>query len=288
MTTNEQGVPLVTGLRERLAATAQRLSSIAERPRFEADLLWGHVLGLGRAGLIAADDSVVTPEHMATVESLIERRCQGEPMAYLLGHCGFWSLDLAVTPDTLIPRPETEGLVEWALSIVPTNEPWRIADLGTGSGAIALAIACERPHARVFATDVSAAALAVARGNADRLALRNVELRSGNWFRALPPGSVCDLIVSNPPYVAEGDPHLADLRFEPGTALTSGADGLDAIRSLVQGAPSHLRSGAWLLMEHGFSQAASIRRLLVDTGFESVETRLDLAGHERLTGGRRP
>ncbi len=278
----------MSALRDQLLATSRQLAGVAERPRFEAELIWGHVLGLGRAGLIAADDSVLTGDRIAAAASLIERRNKGEPMAYLLGRREFWSLDLMVTPDTLIPRPETEGLVEWALAVIPVSDAWQVADLGTGSGAIALAIAAERPRARVVATDASEAALSVAQGNGEKLGMKNVEFRSGSWFEALERGSVFDLIVSNPPYVAAGDPHLADLRFEPGTALVSGADGLDDIRHIVSQAPKYLRHGGWLMLEHGADQAAFIRQLLEDAGYETVETRRDLAGHERLTGGRRP
>lgn len=278
----------MSGLRDHLVRSAQRLASVAERPRFEADLLWAHVLGLGRAGLIAADDGVLTPDAVARADSLVERRSRGEPMAYLLGRREFWSLDLAVSPDTLIPRPETEGLVEWSLSIIDETRAAQVADLGTGSGAIALAIASERPRATVVATDASLGALCVARSNAERLNLTNVEFRHGSWLHALDPGRACDLIVSNPPYVAEGDPHLMDLRFEPDMALTSGPDGLDAIRCIIRQAPGHLLSGGWLLLEHGATQAAAIRELLAESGYTSIETRRDLAGLDRLTGGCKP
>ena len=275
-------------LRDQLAAAAACLVEVADRPRFEAEMIWCQVLGLSRAGLIASDDTVLSAERIEQAHRLIERRRQGEPMAYLLGRREFWSLDLSVTADTLIPRPETEGLVEWALSGIPVDESWQIADLGTGSGAIALAIATERPGARVTATDFSAAALAVARRNAGSLALDNVDFRLSDWFSALVPDTIYDLIVSNPPYVADGNPHLRDLRFEPVTALVSGADGLDAIRCLVRGAQKHLRPGGWLLLEHGADQAPAVRHLLESSGYAGIETRCDLAGHERLTGGHRP
>jgi release factor glutamine methyltransferase len=275
------------GLRAQLAAAAQKLSSVAQRPRFEAELLLAHVLGLSRAGLLAADDALPSAERLTRIEELVERRARGEPMAYLLGRREFWSLDLAVTLDTLVPRPETEGLVEWALERLDADGEFHVADLGTGSGAIALAIASERPRARVIATDASSAALAVALGNARRLGLSNVEFSQGDWCAALPAHIVFDVIVSNPPYVADGDPHLADLRFEPMAALTSGTDGLDAIRSIIVQSVTHLRTGGALLMEHGLTQAAAIQKLLSEAGYREIETRRDLAGHERLTGGVR-
>src|SRR5690606_21756387 len=200
----------------------------------------------------------------------------------------FWTLDLAVTPDTLIPRPETELLVEEALARLDPALPLRVADLGTGSGAIALSIASERPRARVIATDHSEAALAVARANADGNDLgRRVEFRSGDWFGPL-AGERFDLIASNPPYIAERDPHLeqGDLRYEPPLALASGADGLDAIRILAATAPRHLAAGGWLLLEHGHDQGAAVRALLGAAGFEQVATVADLEGRDRVGVGR--
>ena len=206
------------------------------------------------------------------------------------------SLELEVTPDVLVPRPETELLVEWVLSLFPSfprrrESDVRVLDIGTGSGAIALAVGKELADARVLALDVSDAALAVARGNARRLGIANVEFSRGNLHELdarLRGHDAFDVIVSNPPYIAEGDPHLADLKFEPGVALTSGADGLDALRAIVAGTPPHLRAGGWLLVEHGSTQAAAVRELFSRAGFTQVETRRDLAGLERATGGRRP
>ena len=283
-----KGCVRLPGLRDQLSAAARQLEVVAERPRFEAEMLWGHVLGLSRAGLIAADDDVLTPERIAFAENLVERRSRGEPMAYLVGRRGFWTLDLSVTPDTLVPRPETEGLVEWALESIPASGVWNIADLGTGTGAIALAVASERPKSRVVATDASLHAMAVACGNAKRLALSNVEFRAGDWCEALDRTVAFDLILSNPPYIAEGDPHLADLSFEPLTALVSGVDGLDAIRTIVCQARDHLRAGGLLRLEHGADQAESVRNLLKRAGYIDVETRPDLSGHERMTGARKP
>src|SRR5690606_41469022 len=215
------------------------------------------------------------------------RRVAGEPVAYLTGRRGFRHLELQVTPDTLVPRPETELLVELALERLPTDRELRIADLGTGSGAIALALASERPRASVVATDASAAALAVARANADALGIANVEFREGDWFDAV-RGERFDLVASNPPYIAEGDPHLqaGDLRFEPAMALSSGSDGLDAIRRIVAGAPAHLQPGGGLLLEHGWEQGAAVRALLSAAGFHAVATARDLEQRDRITYGR--
>jgi release factor glutamine methyltransferase len=226
---------------------------------------------------------------VARFDDLIERRRAGEPVAYLTGLRGFWRFDLAVSAATLIPRPETELLVEVALARLPTDRALRVADLGTGSGAIALALAHERPRAQVIATDASADALAIAEANAVGLSIRNVEFRSGDWFAPL-QGERFDLIASNPPYIALGDPHLdeGDLRYEPSTALSSGADGLDAIRTIVGDAPAYLEAGGWLLLEHGWDQGAAVRDLLLRAGFVGVATERDLEDRDRVTLGRKP
>jgi release factor glutamine methyltransferase len=218
---------------------------------------------------------------------LVERRARGEPVAYLTGTRGFHDIELRVAPGALIPRPETEVLVELALQRIPVDADCSVADLGTGSGAIALAIARTRPLAHVIATDTSEAALDIARGNAARLRIDNVEIRRGDWYVGLSDEHF-DVIVSNPPYIAERDPHLreGDLRFEPVVALASGADGLDAIRVLVGGARRHLRNGGWLLLEHGFDQGADVRDLLLEHGFAEVFTQDDLEDRERVSGGR--
>ena len=210
-------------------------------------------------------------------------------MAYLTGAQGFWTLDLAVTPATLIPRPETELLVELALARIPRDAATRIADLGTGSGAIALAIAKERPRAAVVATDASGAALDVARANANRNGIANVEFRHGDWLAPL-EGEMFDLVASNPPYIAVGDPHLdaGDLRFEPPAALSSGTDGLDAIRRIVGDTPTHLHGDGWLLLEHGWDQGDAVRELLSAAGFVDVATERDLEGRDRVSLGRWP
>lgn len=255
----------------------------------DAALLLAHALGRPRSWLYAHGDEEIDAAAADVFTALLARREAGEPVAYLTGHRGFWRFDLAVTPDTLIPRPETELLVELALARLPHARALRIADLGTGSGAIALALAHERPQAQVVATDASAAALAVARGNARTLGIANVAFRAGDWLAPL-AGERFDLIAANPPYVADGDPHLAqgDLRFEPAAALSCGDDGLAAIRTIVRDAPAHLLPGGWLLLEHGWEQGAAVRGLLQAAGFTAIATERDLEARDRVSLGRLP
>ena len=255
----------------------------------DAELLLAHAFGRPRGWLYAHADSSVAALDAARFRTLLDRRGRGEPVAYLCGRRGFWTLDLMVTPDTLIPRPETERLVELALERLPRTGRVRIADLGTGSGAIALALASERPEALVAATDASPAALAVAGANARAASLSNVCFHTGDWFAAV-PGQQFDLVASNPPYIANGDPHLldGDLRFEPAVALSSGNDGLDAIRTIVADAPTHLLPGGWLLIEHGWTQGAAVRALLDAAGLVEVGTHQDLEQRDRVTLGRMP
>ena len=263
------------------------LRQAAAIDRVDAEWLLAHSLQTPRSWLFAHSGDAVPAEAAVRFAALLARRQAGEPVAYLTGSQGFWTLDLAVSPATLVPRPETELLVERALARIPVNSASHVADLGTGSGAIALAIAKERPHTAVIATDASAAALEVARGNAARNGITNVEFREGDWLAPL-AGETFDLIASNPPYIAEGDPHLdrGDLRFEPPTALSSGEDGLDAIRSIVRDAPARLAPGGWLLLEHGWDQGEAVRALLQAAGFIDVETVQDLEGRDRVTLGR--
>lgn len=255
----------------------------------DARVLLQHVLGCDRAWLVAHGADALTRDQAETFFALAKRRRDGEPIAYLTGRREFWGLDLAVTPAVLIPRPETETLVEVALARLPADRPLRVLDLGTGSGAIALAIAKERPLAAVTATDASAEALEVARGNAARLGLANVAFVRSDWYAAVPSGRF-DAIVSNPPYIAPGDPHLADgdLRFEPRSALTPGATGLSALAAIVAGARERLVPSGALAVEHGFDQVEAVRGLFEDAGFVAVEAFRDLAGLWRVVAGRAP
>lgn len=258
--------------------------------RAEARLLLLHVLGQPAVWLFSHDREPVDPAAARRFGELVVRRAAGEPVAYLTGSRGFWTLDLAVTPATLIPRPETELLVEQALARLPDDgRPLRIADMGTGTGAIALALAAERPQALVVATDLLGPTLAVAVGNAQRNGIANVSFRRGSWYRALGRDRF-DLIVSNPPYIRADDAHLGqgDVRFEPPPALASGEDGLDAIRLIAAGVNDHLVPGGWLLLEHGWHQGQEVRELLAAAGLEAVQTVVDLEGRDRVSLGRRP
>ena len=257
--------------------------------RLDAQLLLLHVLGVPsrqRGWLLAHDTDLLPTSCVAPLNALVQRRLAGEPLAYLTGFKAFYGLELQVSPDVLVPRPDTETLVSWALAVL--KDGWRALDLGTGSGAIALALKVTRPDLRVWATDLSAAALAMAQANAKHLQL-DLQFSQGPWFAALPPDTPqFDCIVSNPPYIAEHDPHLAALGFEPLQALTSGIDGLDDLRQIIANAPAHLKPGAWLLLEHGYDQAAAVRQLLCNAGFAEVQSRCDLAGIERCSGGQQP
>jgi len=255
--------------------------------RLDAELLLAHALGQSRSYLHAWPERLLTDQQVQIFATLVARRVAGEPIAHILGRREFWSLDLEITPATLIPRPETELLVELALSRIPVEAAWEIVDLGTGSGAIALAVARERPRSHVTAIDVSASALAVARDNAQRLAIGNVVFQQGAWYAGLGQQHY-DVILSNPPYIRADDPHLqqGDVRFEPLGALVSGTDGLDDLRIIVACAPDHLRPGGWLLVEHGYDQDEAVRRLLVDVGLIEIQSVNDLAGHPRVTLGQ--
>lgn len=270
---------------------ALRQATLEGLDRLDAQMLLLHALGRSphdRAWLIAHDSDPVPPEAAGRWRALVQRRQAGEPVAYLLGEKEFGGLNLRVDARVLVPRPDTEVLVDWALDTLPvpgTLAP-HLLDLGTGSGAIALAVATRRPDAQVTATDASADALTVAQANAQRLGLP-VRFAQGAWLAAV-PGERFDVIASNPPYIAEGDPHLAALAHEPMAALTAGVDGLDDIRTIVAQAPAALHPGGWLLLEHGHDQAAAVRALLLAQGFEAVSSRKDLAGIERCSGGRWP
>ncbi len=254
----------------------------------EVDLLLGAATGLERTQLIARSDAGLSAPQQQLFEQLMARRLAGEPIAYLLGRREFWSLELHVSPATLIPRPETETLIEQALNSLPASTALRVADLGTGSGAIAAALARERPEWSLIGIERDAKALAVAALNAEQLKLDNLNLLQGNWSSALGDASV-DAILSNPPYVREDDPHLmeGDLRFEPAIALIAGEDGLDAIRIIMADAPRCLRPGGLLAIEHGWDQGSSVRALMQAQGLASIETLCDLGGQERVTWARR-
>lgn len=260
-----------------------------ESARAEAEMLIGDALGRDRAWLFAHAEHELAPEERDRFLALLQRRREGVPIAHILGRRGFWSLDLLVTADTLVPRPETELLVELALARLDRVSSPRVLDLGTGTGAIALAIAHERSDARVTAVDASAAALEVAGRNAARNSLAGLRLLRSDWFSALADERF-DLILSNPPYIAEADPHLreGDLRFEPIAALASGPDGLDAIRIIVREAPMHLADGGWLLVEHGWEQGEVVRELFDAAGFADVQTARDLEQRDRVSFGRLP
>lgn len=261
---------------------ALRQAEAGGLPRLDAQLLLGHVLRQPRAWLVAHDDDSLTPLQAHAWQGVLARRVAGEPLAYIVGKHGFYGLVLDVSPAVLVPRPETELLVDWALECLPTSPSPAAIDLGTGSGAVALALKHSAPGAEVTATDASAAALTVAQGNADRLGLA-LKFALGSWWRAV-PGRNFGLALSNPPYIAGADPHLAALQHEPRMALTPEGDGLDALRDIVHAAPLHLLPGAWLLLEHGYDQGPAVRTLLSQRGFSRAQTRPDLAGIPRCTG----
>ncbi len=270
--------------------TIETLLNAADLPhsssaRLDAELLLAHVLGKPRSYLRTWPEKTPSDEQQQRFAELLQRRRAGEPVAYLLGHQGFWSLDLEVAPHTLIPRPDTELLVESALALLPAS-PLAALDLGTGTGAIALALACERPAWQLTGVDRIDEAVALAERNRQRLQLGNVEFLSSHWFSAL-TGRRYGLILSNPPYIPAQDRHLSegDVRFEPTSALVAGQDGLDDIRLIIAQAPHFLEPGGWLLLEHGFDQALAVRELLDAAGFAEVHSRRDLAGHERISLG---
>ncbi len=271
-----------------LRAAAKRLNA-SDTPELDAEVLLAHVLGKPRSHLHAWPEKTLTAEQRAGFEALLARRASGHPVAHLTGRREFWSLELAVTAHTLIPRPDTEQLVERALRVLDAGRPLRVLDAGTGSGAIALALARERAHWKILANDRSPDCLDVARDNARRLRLCNVSFFAGHWCDAVADDSL-DALVSNPPYIAERDPHLdqGDVRFEPRTALISGPDGLDDLRCLTAAAPRVLRPAGILLLEHGFDQAEAVARLLKEQGFLDIRQHRDLAGHIRISEGRKP
>ena len=274
-------------MQQDIAALRAALALEMSEARIEVHMLLQAVLQVPRAWLLAHPEHVMSADDEKAYQTLLARRLAGEPMAHILGEREFYGLNLKVTPATLIPRPDTESLVEQALQRLPSGNGVRVLDLGTGAGAVALAIAYGRPQAEVVAVDASAAALAVAQENAQRLALANVRCLLSDWFAGV-PDTAFDLIVSNPPYIPDADPHLTqgDLRFEPRSALASGADGLADIRRIVAQAGAYLKPGGWLLLEHGYDQALAVRGLLQAAGFVEVFSARDLGGIERVSGGR--
>jgi len=260
----------------------------SESPRRDAEILLGFVTGKARTFILAFGETPLSGEQQAQLAALLARRVCGEPVAHLIGEREFWSLPLFVSPATLIPRPDTECLVEQALARLPAA-PCRILDLGTGTGAIALALASERPDCQVTAVDLIPEAVALAQRNADHLGIRNIEIVQSSWFSAL-EGQLFSLIVSNPPYIDAQDPHLAqgDVRFEPLSALVAADNGLADLHTLIKDAPRYLLPQGWLLLEHGWQQGAAVREIFARYGWQQVETCRDYGDNERLTLGRRP
>ena len=281
-------MPVPLSIQDALDNARELLAAHNDAPALEASVLLAHVLGISRTQLRTRPEQALRADQQQAFFDLIARRKAGEPVAYLIGHREFWSLDLLVNKHTLIPRPETELLVELALARIPVEDEFHVLDLGTGSGAIALAIASERPRCRITASDTSPRALAVARANAERLTIPNVSFREGSW---LTPFSTerFDIIVANPPYVAEHDLHLeeGDLPAEPRSALVAGPTGLEMIGAIIDEANRHMRDEAWLLIEHGYNQADMVTTLLREAAFHQVQTWRDTAGIERVSGGRR-
>ena len=277
-------------IQEALAAAVQQLTDQHDTASLDAELLLAHVLRKSCTWLHTWPEQELSAEHVAQFLQLVSRRARGEPVAHLVGQQAFWSLTLQVTADTLIPRPETERLVELALQRIPAEAAWRIADLGTGSGAIALALAKERRNCLIMATDRSPTALAVAMDNARTNQLANVQFRQGNWLEALQDEAGFDMIVSNPPYIKINDPHLqqGDVRFEPAGALRAGHAGLDDLQYIIRNALPYLKPGGWLLLEHGYNQREAVVQLLEQAGYELVTDYTDLADQPRVAEGRKP
>lgn len=270
-----------------LRVASERLPG--EEARREAEILLEAVLQCGRAWLFAYSDAVLADADLARFDALVQQRADGQPVAYLLGQREFFGLTLRVSPATLIPRADTETLVEQALQLLGARQGVRVLDLGTGSGAMALALARHLPRSEVWATDRSDAALQIAQSNSQQLGIGNVLFVAGDWWRALPPDvGAFDLIVSNPPYIDADDPHLqeGDLRFEPRSALVADEHGLADLRCIIDGAPAHLSPGGWLLLEHGWQQGEAVRDLLCQAGAQEVATVTDLGGQPRVSLGR--
>ncbi|WP_145509280.1 peptide chain release factor N(5)-glutamine methyltransferase [Yersinia alsatica] len=267
-----------------LSLAAARFNQ-SDSPKRDAEILLSFVTGRARTYLLAFGETVLTAEQLALLESLAARREQGEPIAYLVGEREFWSLPLSVSSATLIPRPDTECLVEQALAHLPAT-PCRILDLGTGTGAIALAIASERPDCSVVGGDIKADAVALARHNAEKLAINNVYFLQSSWFESV--SGLFTLIVSNPPYIDANDPHLnqGDVRYEPHSALVAPAEGLADLAEIIRQSPAYLEAGGWLMLEHGWQQAEAVQKLLKNAGFSAVMTHKDYGNNDRVTLGQ--
>jgi release factor glutamine methyltransferase len=274
----------VPTISETVKDAARALHAFSQSPRLDAELLLAKVLELPRSALITRGDESLNSDHERAYQKLLRERAGGTPVAYLTGTREFWSLPLAVSPAVLVPRPETECLLEQALSLRAPEESCSVLDLGTGSGAIALGLAHERPQWDITGVDVSAAALEVAARNSQALGLTQIRWRISNWFEAL-RGEKFHLIVANPPYIAAADPALEQLTAEPALALTSGPTGLESLSSIIAASPAHLHPQGWLALEHGMTQAAEVARLLAHHGFDSVRTHLDFSGKPRVTLG---
>ena len=259
---------------------------VTDSPRLDAEVLLAHILGAGRVYLISHDDDILTDQQETEFRSVIAKREGGTPIAHLTGSREFWSLSFLVSPATLIPRPDTELLVEWGLSLSFSGRT-SVLDLGTGTGAIACALGHERPTWKVAGTDIRPEAVALARLNVERLSLDNVDIFQSDWFSVL-DGQKFDLIVSNPPYIAADDPHLqqGDVRFEPASALVSGLDGMDDIKVIIEQGKDYLNAGGWMGLEHGYDQGDAVRTVFKNAGYSEIETLKDLGGHERISVGR--
>lgn len=275
-------------LAETLRASTESLNRYSDTPRLDAELLICYVLDIPRTRFFTEPDQMLEPEQVTAINNFVQQRIEGQPVAYLVGYRDFWNLKLKVTPDTLIPRPETELLVETALELFANDEPIDAIDLGTGTGAIALSLAKERPGWNITASDQSRDTLAVAIENAETYQLHNVTLLQSHWFDNIASERKYDLIISNPPYVPEDAAHLQGrgVRYEPPQALCSGPDGLNDIRIIIPESKKHLKQHGWLLLEHGFDQGEQVKALFAEHGYQYIQQKNDLAGHTRITFGQ--